>query len=173
MASEFSNANTSHDFQDNSTVVDRAAGSNSPISAANDRRRFLKTSLIASTCGLAGTLWQPVPAWSVEDQASEKAEPAKLTFVQINDLHVQAPLAANSKIKPTYKLANEKARWCIEAIANGPEPDFVLAIGDMAHGEQLDQVAKDLAEFKAISAPLKCPLYPVVGNHEVVQAMSS
>jgi predicted MPP superfamily phosphohydrolase len=137
----------------------------------NDRRTFLKTSLLASTAAAAQTLWQPVPVVGAEGKSlREKGkEQPKLTFVQINDLHVQAPLTAESKVKPTYKQANAKARWCIDAIVKGPQPDFILAIGDMAHGERLEQVPKDLAEFKSMIASLKCPLYPAIGNHEVVQ----
>jgi hypothetical protein len=140
-----------------------------PNSLEYDRREFLKASVVASTVALTQLSWQPVPILADEVQPESDAKQPTFTFVQINDLHVQAPLTADSKVKPTYNQANAKARWCIDSIVAGPQSAFVLAIGDMAHGEQLGQVPKDLAEFKTIIAPLKCPLYPAVGNHEVVQ----
>lgn len=135
------------------------------------RRTFLKSSIIVSAGAVTQAMWQSVPARAKEVRPGNEsdAQQAQFTFVQINDLHVQAPLTAESKVKPTYKQANEKARWCIDSILSGPQPNFVLAIGDMVHGEHIEQVPKDLAEFKSMIKPLQCPLYPAVGNHEVVQ----
>lgn len=91
-------------------------------------------------------------------------------FVQTNDLHVQA-------IDPppgqgTYFLANQKTIWLVEMINREiycPLPDFVVGAGDLINGQSLDRLAPDLAEFERIIGKLKCPFYPIVGNHEVVQ----
>jgi hypothetical protein len=93
-------------------------------------------------------------------------------FAQVNDLHVQATEpAVQSAQQQTYKHANEKARWAVEAI-NGtvlPVCDFVVGVGDLINGEGLDRLAPDLRALGEILKPLRCPFYPVVGNHEVVQ----
>jgi predicted MPP superfamily phosphohydrolase len=101
------------------------------------------------------------------------AEPKPLfRFAQVNDLHVQATEPpVRSEQQQTYKSANEKARWVVEAI-NGtllPPCDFVVGVGDLIHGEALERIRPDLKTFQEIIAPLRCPFYPVVGNHEVVQ----
>ena len=94
-------------------------------------------------------------------------------FVQINDLHVQAAEAAVESPKPkNYARANEKAGWLVEAInreAFAPRPDFVVGVGDLIHGSALDRLGPDLRALQGILKPLKCPFYPVVGNHEVIQ----
>lgn len=96
-----------------------------------------------------------------------------LRFIQVNDLHVQAPDSPAGVEKPrNYERANKKARWIIEAInrgAFGPRPDFVIGVGDLIHGGSLGRLVPDLRELREILEPLKCPFYSVVGNHEVVQ----
>ncbi len=93
-------------------------------------------------------------------------------FVQLNDLHVQASEPAVTASQQTYAQANEKARWVVAAIKDrtlGPRPDFVVGVGDLIHGESIDRLAPDLEALREIIAPIPCPFYPVVGNHEVVQ----
>jgi hypothetical protein len=103
----------------------------------------------------------------------EGEEKPRFRFVQVNDLHVQATEpAVPSSQQRTYKLANEKARWVVEAIHSGtlgPLPDFVVGVGDLIHGERRDRLEPDLKALREILKPLRCPFYPVVGNHEVVQ----
>lgn len=106
-------------------------------------------------------------------------QPAKATaappkplfrFVQVNDLHVQATEPAPTPRQRTYTLANEKARWLVETIGSlVPAPELVVGVGDLIHGEALDRLAPDLRTLGEILNPLRVPLYPVVGNHEVVQ----
>lgn len=86
-------------------------------------------------------------------------------FVQWNDTH------ADATEPPAYALANEKVKHLVESLAagNAPAADFVILCGDMIHGEGLPALGPDLDLFRELIAPLKCPVYPVVGNHEVVQ----
>lgn len=93
-------------------------------------------------------------------------------FVQVNDLHVQADDLPGQPPRRSYRRANEKARWLVDAIDRqvfGPVPDFVVGVGDLIHGGSLDCLGPDLKKLREILKPLKCPFYPVVGNHEVVQ----
>lgn len=94
-------------------------------------------------------------------------------FIQINDLHIQAPPQPDGLPKPKgYALANEKARWLVEAINReqiARRPDFVVGVGDMVHGERLDRLGPDLSQARTILGPLNCPFHPVVGNHENIQ----
>lgn len=120
------------------------------------RRAFLPALGVAAS----GSVWRSIPAGG----ASQPDAKPRLTFVQINDLHVQEP---GTTIKG-YNSANEKAQWVVQEINRQP-PDFVLGIGDLIHGERLDQLPRDLAAFQQIIKPLKAPFYPAMGNHEVVQ----
>ena len=42
-------------------------------------------------------------------------------------------------------------------------------MGDLIHGEGLDRLEPDFTALQRLLQPLRCPFYPVVGNHEVVQ----
>ena len=80
-------------------------------------------------------------------------------FVQVSDSHVQVG----------EETRNAKLRWVIETINAEtlfPLPDFVIALGDLANGGDPDLLRRDFALFKEITDPLRCPLYPVAGNHE-------
>ncbi len=121
------------------------------------RRRFLQSLGLAAGTGV----WCPIPTGA----ATKSAARPRLRFVQINDLHVQAPGAAVR----TYAQANEKARWLVAEINREPRPDFVLGIGDLIHGERLEQLPRDFAVFQEIIKPLAVPFYPGLGNHEVIQ----
>ena len=120
------------------------------------RRAFLPALGIAA----GGGVWRSIPAGG----ASKPEAKPRLTFVQINDLHVQEP---GTDIKG-YKSANEKAQWVVQEINRQP-PDFVLGIGDLIHGQRLEQLPKDLAVFRELIKPLQVPFYPTMGNHEDVQ----
>lgn len=93
------------------------------------------------------------------------------SFLQLNDTHVDADAG-----KDGYEKANEKARWLIEAAASGRQcarPDFVVGVGDLIHGERVENLAPDLRLLREMLKPLRVPFYPVVGNHEVVQQEGS
>jgi hypothetical protein len=124
------------------------------------RRRFLHTLGLAAAVGAL----RPIPAGA----ALASLEAPRLRFVQINDLHVQAPDAPEA-IRTRYLKSNDKARWVIDEINRGPRPDFVLGIGDLIHGVVLEQLPRDMAVFQEIAAALRVPFYPGLGNHEVVQ----
>ena len=96
---------------------------------------------------------------------SEAEEQPVLRFVQWNDTHIS--------VGPTYELANEKFDYLISATnagSNFPRPDFVIAVGDMIHGTKgIDSLVADCALLQQKLAELKCPFYPVIGNHEDIQ----
>ena len=128
--------------------------------ACFSRRRFLACAAVGSAMGTI--------ALSRGESATAPSEPEKplFRFVQWNDIHIDATTPSD------YKLANEKAKYLVESLnaaALFPVPDFVIGVGDIINGEDLASLAPDLALFKKLTADLKCPYYPVVGNHEVVQ----
>lgn len=129
--------------------------------------RLTRRRVVQSACvGLAAGAWRPIP---VACRAHEPPPP-RFRFVQINDMHVQAPLEHGDDFrKKTYPRANDKLRHCVDAFNHRIEPAFVLAIGDLIHGESLARLQPDLETFRGLVEPLEAPLYPTVGNHEVVQ----
>jgi Calcineurin-like phosphoesterase len=124
------------------------------------RRRLLQWGLAGGTALFGG------------GSARGEDEKPVCRFVQINDLHVQASEPAVRPAQETYKHANERARWLVEAINREtfcPLPEFVVGVGDLIHGEGLERFEPDLKTLQEIIKPLRCPFYPVVGNHEVMQ----
>ncbi len=90
------------------------------------------------------------------------------TFVQLNDTHIASP---ENKVG-NYEKANEKARDVVDSIcreARFPLPDFVILSGDIIHGASKEILLTDCKFAGKLLAPLRCPWYPLVGNHEVVQ----
>jgi len=116
---------------------------------------------------------EPSQEPATSDGSRRAGDKPLFRFAQINDLHIQATEPAlQSPRQQTYARANEKARWVVDVLndpARVPPADFVVGVGDMIHGERLARLAPDLKAFQEIVRPLRCPLYPVVGNHEVVQ----
>lgn len=126
------------------------------------RRRFLAAAGSAASLG-----WCPIPVAGTESPAAGKP---RFTFVQLNDTHVQAPLRKQDPPRiGTYRRANDKLRAAVAAMNDTVRPDLVLHVGDLIHGERLDRLALDLQTYRELVQPLKAPLYPVMGNHEVVQ----
>ncbi len=125
------------------------------------RRRFIEYGIVGGSALLAGATRET------------KSERPLFRFVQLNDLHVQAADAPGLSPRPKgYARANEKARWIVEAInreAIVSRPDLVVGVGDLIHGSALDRLAPDLRALQEILKPLRCPFYPVVGNHETIQ----
>ena len=91
---------------------------------------------------------------------SVAVEQPLLRFVQWNDVHACSPNASS------YTLANKKLECLVKMANEGatpfPKPDFVIGLGDMVHRNQ----AEDFGFLKTKLALLKCPYYPVIGNHE-------
>ncbi|HYE72857.1 MAG TPA: metallophosphoesterase, partial [Blastocatellia bacterium] len=143
--------------------------SQSPIS----RRQFVvQTTAIGATLVGATSLRLAAreDSKSTPDTPGSPQEPL-FRFIQINDLHVQS---TDPTLPPigNYNKANEKARWVIRAINREmfcPTPAFVIGLGDMIQGERLERLGPDLQTFKAMIRTLRCPFYPVLGNHEVIQ----
>jgi hypothetical protein len=125
------------------------------------RRRFVHSAVAGGS------------AFALGAAAAKSDDEPLLRFIQVNDLHIQAPPQPDGLPKPDgYALANEKARWLVEAINRGrlaAWPDFVVGVGDLVHGERLDRLGPDLTEAKKILGGLNVPFHPVVGNHENIQ----
>lgn len=90
----------------------------------------------------------------------------EFTFIQINDLHIKDSMYVADKA--TYKNANIKAKLFVEE-ANNIKPDFVVAVGDIIHGEDEESIMPDMVLAENILDKLECHYYPVAGNHEVIQ----
>jgi predicted MPP superfamily phosphohydrolase len=121
------------------------------------RRRFLHAAGGVAAAGLLG------PAFGRCDATA--AEKPRLRFVQWNDTHV------DSHTPSDYRLANEKMKYLVDSLNAAtyfPRPDFVVGVGDLITGEALSKLASDFALLNTMLAGLKCPFYPVMGNHEVV-----
>jgi 3',5'-cyclic AMP phosphodiesterase CpdA len=96
-------------------------------------------------------------------KGSNGAERARLTFVQWNDAHVEVATP------PWFRLANEKADYLVQFLNAGTTfgvPDFVIGVGDMVNGRNDEDLSRDFALLQTKLALLKCPFYPVMGNHE-------
>jgi hypothetical protein len=102
---------------------------------------------------------------------TDRSHAPLFSFLQLNDMHVDADIG-----KDGYEKANEKARWLIGAADSGryfARPDFVVGVGDLIHGERVENLAPDLRLLREMLRPLRVPFHPVVGNHEVVQQEGS
>jgi 3',5'-cyclic AMP phosphodiesterase CpdA len=88
-------------------------------------------------------------------------------FLQINDLHYNGRNA-----KDGYPDASRRVDWLFERIRKQdyfPRLDFLVAVGDMVHGESLDNLREELPAFREKMDGLGIPYYTVPGNHENVQ----
>jgi hypothetical protein len=117
-------------------------------------------------CSLAGAMLA-VACLSFAFPPSAAAEQPRLRFVQWNDAHIDSN---NSD----YRLANEKMDYLVSSLNAGtyfPVPNFVIGIGDMITGEGsgIPKLTADFTLLKKKLAGLKCPFYPVAGNHEAIQ----
>jgi hypothetical protein len=96
------------------------------------------------------------------------AEQPLMTFVQWNDVHLDSTTPSD------YRLANAKMDYLVRSLNAEtcfPLPNFVIGVGDMITGEGagVPKLTADFALLKAKLARLKCPFYPVMGNHEDIQ----
>jgi len=124
------------------------------IKSSVTRRRFIQ----AASATTIPTAQTPTAA------ADPKDKTALFRFVQWNDLHVENFTPSD------YELANRKTDYLTESLNDAthcPVPDFVIAVGDMIHGNHGQaSLIPDFKRFKTLTAELACPLYPAVGNHE-------
>ena len=94
---------------------------------------------------------------------ADKKEKPLFCFVQITDTHLHVPE------NPAYSKVNEKFKHVIEIINTEktfPMPDFVIHTGDIIHGGKLEYLLPECKMAHDILSELKCPYYPLVGNHE-------
>ena len=120
------------------------------------RRRFLHLAGGTAAVGLLGAV----------SGRSDVAEKPRLRFVQWNDTHIDSTPSGSD-----YRLANEKLDYLVSSLnaeTYFPVPDFVIGVGDMITGEGsgIPKLTADFALLKTKLAGLKCPFYPVMGNHE-------
>lgn len=91
------------------------------------------------------------------------------SFVVVADTHVNESDDVCSSPFETNHLANERARFVFEDIAQmDPQPKFVIHLGDIVHPmPALPTFMQAVDQFKEIASQLKCPLHVLPGNHDV------
>ena len=93
-----------------------------------------------------------------------------MLIAQISDVHIRDHLGMFGELVDTSKTL-EKAIKLLNALA--PQPDVVLATGDLTD----DGTKEQYSQFLEIIAPLNAPLLPLPGNHddysEFINAFSS
>lgn len=91
------------------------------------------------------------------------------SFVVVADTHVNESDNVSSSPFETNHLANERARFVFEDIAQmEPQPKFVIHLGDIVHPmPALPSFMQAVDQFKQISSQLRCPLHVLPGNHDV------
>lgn len=120
------------------------------------RRHFLAGACAAGAAGfLDGRTNQSLAAIDAEQS------PCSFSFIHLTDQHV------------THRRhAPDGYRQCIAAInAIAPEPDFVLMGGDMVFDgcyTAKDDYQNQIRLFQEITADLKCPWRPCLGNHDIL-----
>ena len=82
-------------------------------------------------------------------------------FIHLTDLHVSHPDANDPKDKGTSRKTLERAVGIINAM--DPQPDFVVASGDLTN---MGDVAS-YALVRDLLAPLKLPVVMALGNHDL------
>ena len=90
-------------------------------------------------------------------------------FVVVTDTHVNEREGYSTSPYETNARANARARYVFASIAQlDPQPAFIIHLGDMVHPvPELPTFSAAVEQFKAIAAPIKCPLYLLPGNHDI------
>lgn len=89
------------------------------------------------------------------------------TFAIISDTHIRPAELDESSPFPVNNLANDRARYAIDAIAAN-DPAFVLHLGDMVHPlPHLPTYADACAEAHDIFTPLREIMHFMPGNHDI------
>ncbi len=94
----------------------------------------------------------------------------RLQFFQINDLHYRD--FRHELDTGTYRDANTRAGWLLKALGKPgilPPADFILANGDLVHGESIEALKRECPAMAAALNELPVEVFPVIGNHEVKQ----
>jgi len=91
------------------------------------------------------------------------------SFAVVADTHVNESDHISSSPFETNHLANERARFVFEDIAQmDPPPKFVIHLGDIVHPmPALPTFMQAVDQFKEIASQLRCPLHVLPGNHDV------
>lgn len=94
----------------------------------------------------------------------------RLQFHLINDIHYRD--ARYELGIPTYAGANNRAGWLLQALRDPgslPPVDFIIANGDLVHGESIEAIEPECWFMAAALNQLPVEVFPVIGNHEVKQ----
>ncbi len=92
----------------------------------------------------------------------------RLQFFQINDLHFRD--FRHELDTRTFRDANIRTGWLLEALRKPgvlPPADFILAIGDMVHGESIEALERECTTMAAALNELPVEVFPAMGNHEI------
>lgn len=95
----------------------------------------------------------------------------RLQFLQINDLHYRDFRHELDTL--TFRDANTRTGWLLEALRKPgvlPPADFILAIGDMVHGESIEALERECTTMAAALNELPVEVFPAMGNHEIKQS---
>ena len=93
-----------------------------------------------------------------------------LQFLQINDLHYRD--FRHELDTSNYRDANTRAGWLLKALCKPgelPPADFILAIGDLVHGESIESLERECSTIADALYELPIEVFPAMGNHEVKQ----
>ena len=92
----------------------------------------------------------------------------RLQFLQINDLHYRD--FRHELDTRTFRDANTRAGWLLETLRKPdvlPPADFILAIGDLVHGESIEALERECTTMAAALNELPVEVFPAMGNHEI------
>ncbi|MBN2295293.1 MAG: metallophosphoesterase [Pirellulales bacterium] len=97
---------------------------------------------------------------SLKKELANAGDQPLLRFVQWNDIHIRAQDSKKSQQKLEFLVnsINDETYFSM--------PDFVIGVGDIIEGGSAAARKTEFGIFASRIAGLKCPFYPVIGNHE-------
>jgi 3',5'-cyclic AMP phosphodiesterase CpdA len=87
----------------------------------------------------------------------------------LTDVHLGRDAFFRGKLRKLGHRAQDLTEAFVQEMNHGLRPDLVMNLGDVVQDMTLEE---DLAHYRAISqalAGLEAPLYPVVGNHDLIK----
>jgi predicted phosphodiesterase len=125
--------------------------------------------LIWIVWGLASTLWAaaalPTPDLdgTRRPPVERRSEDFLFVFAVIADSHIKSTFFDDHRYLKAMSIAGDLLANCVDDInSHVPPVAFVLHLGDITEQGKVTEFRK----AKAILEKLRCPLYPVLGNHD-------